>query len=120
MTSIAPDPDLTEEELQRRSETADALWRELVRRAGGGDAIEHGRSTTSVVAQVIGFAAFLVLIAWMLQLNGLLLPFDVWIFGADQRVPGLPAWPPFCDGPIASPVCIFVTPFACLLVVGWG
>jgi hypothetical protein len=28
-------PDLTEEEIQRRSDAADALWRELVRRATG-------------------------------------------------------------------------------------
>ena len=30
---FGPAPDLTQEELQRRSEAANALWRELVRRA---------------------------------------------------------------------------------------
>jgi hypothetical protein len=35
-TMFGPVPDVTEEELQRRGDGADALWRELVRRASGG------------------------------------------------------------------------------------
>jgi len=54
--------------------------------------------------RIVGIAALLVLIVWMAEFN---------FFGL------LPSsWFSFCDGPIATPICIFVTPFACILAVG--